>query len=186
MKISQTLPATRIARGALPVLITLMLAWMAPVTAEAGEFALGFDVGYTDFDSEVADDTDLRADFRISYFFNDLFELEGELVRATAILDTELEAFLLNGVFNFGTDKPFVPYVLVGFGSARLGYTHWFSESVDDSGLAYQAAIGGRYYFGSDQDFGLRVELSALSEDTFDESKLHPSLVAGLTWKFGS
>ncbi|MCP4654883.1 MAG: porin family protein [bacterium] len=174
------------AHNLLALVPILTLAFMTATPVEAGEFALGFDVGYTDFDSEVASDSDFRADFRASYFFNDKFELEGQFLRATAILDTELTVYCLNGVFNFRTDTAFVPYVLVGVGTANLASSPLFGISVDDDGVAYQGAIGVRYYFGSAQSFGLRGELSALSEDTFDESSTHTSLVAGLTWKLGS
>ena len=154
----------------------------------AGQGELGFDLGFTDFDSEVSRDDGGRATFRGGYFFTDLFELEGELaasgVNDDAGVDIALTTLTVNAVLNFRAGDNVVLYALGGFGTARLTYD-FGPFSIDDDGAAWQLAVGSRFFFGSAKRVAVRVELSFLTENTFDESSNHASLTGGFTWRLG-
>ena len=125
---------------------------------------------------------------RGGYYFNPRFALEGQLTRAVGIFDSTLDTLMVNAVFELRPGQAFAPYLLVGAGAARLEDYQFLSSdpSVSSDGAAFQAAVGGRYYFGEDRRMGVQVELSRLEENTdvFDREG-HTSLTAGMTWKLG-
>jgi hypothetical protein len=176
--------------------IACFAAFLAGPTAQnaaaqigAGDFEAGFDVGATRIDKELTGDNgaDLRVDARAGRFATDRFEIELQAARANAALDATLDSVLANGVFNFPISGTVVvvPYVLVGIGNAHLDAGGLFEGDVTGSGLAYQAAVGSRFFFGRDSRMGARVELSTLFEDALDETHQHTSLTAGLLWRIG-
>lgn len=162
-----------------------------------GHGELGFDLGFSDFDSRVADESGGRVGIRGGYQFTPVFGFEGQLFvqRADGIAnayvadadDVRLGAGMMNFVFSLPSRSTVVPYVLVGAGRANTEFDPGiFENGVDDSGLAWQAAAGAKLYFRSAGRVALRVEASRLRENTFSEWKTHYGLTAGLTWKLGS
>lgn len=169
--------------------VALALA-LTPCLAGVGEGQgeLGFDLGYTDFDSDVSRDDGGRVTFRGGYFFSDLFELEGELAASVAEdagVDVALTTFTVNAVLNFRAGDDVVLYFLGGIGTARLTYDLG-AFSIDDDGIARQLAFGSRFFFGSAKRVAVRVEVAFLTENTFDESSNHTSLTGGFTWRLGA
>ena len=163
---------------------------LADLSATNGE--LGFDIGYGKFDSDVSDKGAARFNFRGGYCFTKLFELEGEGVgmgsEDTGFPDvtTSLGVDFVNAVFNFHpANREIVPYVLAGVGYATLSVDLDPGPDADDSGLAWQIAGGSRFFFGDKHRVAVRVELSAIEEDTFDQSSTHVSLTGGFTWRIG-
>lgn len=156
---------------------------------QAGDFELGFGVGGTRFDDSFGgEDADYRTELRGGYFLNDVVELELQAARSVGVLDLSLDTALLNAVFNLrpAGSGIVVPYVLVGAGGARIENLSIFSEEdEEETGLAYQAAIGSRFFFGQDARMAFRVELSTTFEDTLDETNRHTSLTGGLLWRIG-
>ena len=176
--------------------ITLCLALVCAPPAQAGLDAkngeLGFDLGYAHFDPNVSDKGAARFNFRGGYCFTKLFELEGEGVgiasEDTGAVDvmTTLGIDFVNGVFNFHpSNKGIVPYVLVGIGAATLTFDLDPGPKVDDNGVAYQIAGGSRFFFGMKKRVAVRVELSVINENTFDETSTHYSVTGGFTWRLG-
>lgn len=162
----------------------------------AGYGELGFDVGFVDFDSRVADESGGRLAFRGGYQFTPVFGFEGQIFaqRADGIVnayvndadDVTMGVGMMNFVFSVPTRSNAVPYVLVGAGRANTEFDPGlFENGTDDSGLAWQAAAGAKLFFGSNRRTALRVEVSRLREDTFSEWKTHYALTAGLTWRLG-
>jgi opacity protein-like surface antigen len=163
----------------------------APIDAGIGKGngEIGFDFGFAQVDDEITDDSGGRFSFRGGYFFSDLFQLEGQ---STAIIVSEVEGtnvditlsmFFVNAVFNFRPNEQLVPYALAGFGSANLEFSN--GASIDDDSGAWQVAVGSRFFFGKSRRPSVRVELSYLSEDTFDESSSHVTAVVGFSWRLG-
>lgn len=148
-----------------------------------------WDIGFGFGSAGVGNDSDLelRAEFRTAYRFTDHFGLEGEIVRARAVLDSSLDAFLVNGVFELRPGRAVEPYVLGGLGAARLeDYELFSSTSTSNDGAAFQVAVGTRVFFGQAKRVGARMELSSLWEatDVFGTGQ-HTSLTAGMTWRLG-
>jgi len=56
---------------------------------------------------------------------------------------------------------------------------------VDDTGTGWQIAGGSRFFFGGTKRVAVRVELSIVGENTFDENSTHYSATAGFTWRIG-
>lgn len=179
------------------LLLTVLLAVAGPAHAgiKAGNGEVGFDLGLTNFDSEVSDDTGAYFDARGGYHFTDWFELEGQISGSTSTeespfgdTDVTLATFMLNGVFNFHPAPEIVPYVLFGLGQANLELetpSGFGTFSIDDDGSAWQIAGGARFFVGRAKKMAVRVELSRLTEKTFDESSSHTTFLAGLTWRLG-
>ena len=166
-----------------PILLLLVSAPAA--WAQAGSFEFGVGGGVTELDDNVGGEREFRAEVRGGYFITDHFQLEGQLLRVTSVFDLSLTAYMINGVFHFGTDQGIVPYVLVGAGVADLGFSGFpFNSSVDDQGTALQAAVGTRFFLG-DTGRSVRLELSTLREDSFDEDSNYLSFTAGFNWRFG-
>lgn len=167
--------------------LTLFLLAAATPAAwgQAGSFELGINGGLIEFDDNVGGEREFRFDVRGGYFFNDHFQLEGQAIRATSIFDLDLEVFMVNAVFHFGGNERFTPYALVGAGIANLEFSQgFFRRSVDDSGTALQAALGARFYVGNGGN-SIRIEVSALNEETFDDDATNISLTGGFSWRFG-
>lgn len=161
-----------------------------PARAAAGQRSgeIGADVGYTDFDSDVTTESGTDFALRGGYNFTKLFEIEGQLAQSSASdsgADISMNTMMVNAVFNFHAKDTIIPYVLGGLGQANLEFDTPLGN-VDDSAGAYQLAFGTRFFFGESQRAGLRVELSTLSEKTFDETSRHSGLNVGFTWKLGS
>src|SRR5215510_11454356 len=176
---------------ALGALVILAVVRPASAGVGKGNGEIGFDFGVTDFDKKVSSETGGRFVFRGGYHFTDLFQLEGQdggsATRETIAgrdVDISVSTFLVDGVFNFHPKKEtIIPYVLIGAGGA---YTKFEDGSkVDDSGFAYELAAGSRFFFGKKDQVAVRVEISALWEDTFDETSTHTSLTTGFTWRLG-
>lgn len=169
--------------------VALVLA-SAPATAAAGNLDLGVGLGLMDIDHKTRSwgGEDARAELRLGYFINDQLELEAQVMVRTpdSIFDNHFDkALMLNGIYYFLSHQQSQPYLLLGIGRIDMsGPGSWFSCGNDDEVLGYQAAIGARFYPSSER-FSIRVELSAISEDTFDERSLHVSLVGGVAWRFG-
>src|SRR5438445_680954 len=160
----------------------LVLAASAPATAGvgSGNGELGFDLGWTDFDSSVTNATGGRAVFRGGYHITDLFELEGHIGCSAATdtslgfdVDIALCTSLVDAVFNFrNRSGNIVPYVLGGIGSAR-SEEKALGLSVTSDASAYQFAAGIRFFVGSNKKMAWRVEASSLTETTSDITSTH-------------
>ncbi len=178
-------------------LVTIAMPATAALAAEpAGYGELGFDVGFADLDSRLANESGGRAAFRGGYQFTPVFGFEGQLFALYAdgienaydpgADEVTLGVGMMNFVLSVPTRSNVVPYVLVGAGRARAEYdAGWFENGVDDSGLAWQAAAGAKLYFRPARRMALRVEVSRLREDTFEDWKTHYGFTAGLTWRLG-
>lgn len=161
---------------------------------EAGNWELGFGIGATRFDKSVDanQDEEVRKELRGGYFLTDRFELEAQISRADAVLGATFDAGMVNAVYNFtdfaGTGAA-VPYVLVGAGLARLEDIPFLweqKEGIEEEGLAVQAGIGTRIFFGQSRRVAARLEASILSEELLDERAEHLSATAGLVWRIGN
>ncbi len=163
---------------------------LAGVGAGDGEF--GFDFGVTRFDSNVSDNRGERFALRGGYHFTKHFELEGQYAASdvTEIFAgvqraVTLSTLSVGGLFGFPSRSGHVvPYLLAGAGVANLRFRA-SGSSDNDSGVAYQAAGGCRFFFGSGRRVAARVEALALRESTFGQASKHESLVVGLTWRLG-
>ena len=174
--------------------LAVVLLWVSPVPAGigAGNGEIGFDFGFTNYDSNTSEDDAGHLPFRGGYFMTDLFQIEGELAASVARtetpqgdIDTILRTILVNMVFNFHPSDHIVPYVLGGIGHANLEFDG-FGQSIDDDSFAYQIAGGSRFFFGKKKRVAVRVELGFLGEETFNASSTHTSLTAGFTWRIGA
>lgn len=169
---------------------TIALLSTAPARAQlqAGDWELGFGLGATRFDTGSGEEEERRSEIRGGYFLTDRFELEAQVSRADALFDATLDTAMVNVVFNFGPHGPAIPYVLAGVGGARIQDAPFFweegAEEVDEEGLAVQAGLGTRIFFGSSR-VAARLEASILSEELLDERREHLSLTAGLLWRIG-
>jgi len=182
---------------ALILLSCLLATLVSPAAAGIGQGngEIGFGFGFMDFDSNINAETGGRFSIRGGYHFTNLFQLEGQILSANvtdfqtpgySFQNTSMGAFLVNGVFNFQTSKVTVPYVLAGVG--RVGVLDVATDSgvgFDEDGPAFQAAGGVRLFFGKSKRTAVRLELSLLHENTFDESSTHTSLTVGFTWRLG-
>jgi opacity protein-like surface antigen len=173
-------------------IVALLVATPAVADLNAKNGELGIDFGYTHLDSNVSDSAGGRFNFRGGYCFTKLFELEGQGVgignEDTGVVDvtTSLGIDFANAVFNFHPSKrEIVPYVLVGIGYAVMTIDLDPGPKDDDHGFAYQFAGGSRFFFGDKKRVAVRVELSVITEDTFDETSTHVSLTGGFTWRLG-
>jgi opacity protein-like surface antigen len=154
-----------------------------------GNGEIGFDFGFAQLDDEVSGDSGGRFSIRGGYFFTDLFQLEGQSAAIVVSeaegtnIDISLSTFFINAVFNFHPSDQLVPYALVGYGTANLEFSN--GGSIDDNSGAWQVAAGTRFFIGKSKRASVRVDLSYMSEETFDESPSHFSAVGGLSWRLG-
>jgi hypothetical protein len=107
---------------ALAVLATLILAFVAtpPALAQKGSFELSLGAGLTTLDDKLGGDTGGSLDFRVGYFVTDWLVLELQSAHASTILEGSFSAHTLNAVYHFEVEGDFVPYVLVGAGTADV------------------------------------------------------------------
>jgi len=169
-------------------LMLVLVALVFALPAKAGSGEIGADFGHTSFDSDVSSESGTQYGLRGGWHFTKLFELEGQWQDASAsddFADVSLNTMMVNAVFNFHPTDRIVPYCLGGIGQAKLEFDTPFG-SVDDSGNAYQIAVGSRFLFGQAKKAGLRVELSSVSEDSFEETTTSTNLNVGFTWQLGS
>ena len=173
--------------------LALMVSSPALASLGKGNSEVGVDLGMTQFDDNTFDNTGLTMGVRGGYHFTDLFELEGQIASTSADdqvggIDVDLNArsLFVNGVFNFHPTQNIIPYVLVGLGSTDVEVDISGLGKVDDSATATQAGFGSRFFFGQNKKVGVRVEVSFLNEDTFDESSTHTNILGSLTWKLGA
>jgi opacity protein-like surface antigen len=169
------------------VLLALLLAAPAGAGIGRGNGEIGFDMGATWFDSNTADDTGFRFVIRGGYHFTNLFQLEGQSA-ASAVdqdrVDVMLSTLMVNTLFNFHPSPHVVPYFYAGIGMATVDVDTPLGDD-DDSGFAYQLGGGSRFFFGKSKRAAVRVDLSALGEDTWEESSIHWNLTVGFAWRLG-
>jgi opacity protein-like surface antigen len=169
--------------------ILAVAALVAVMPAKAGSGEIGADFGRTNFDSSITSESGTEYAVRGGWHFTKLFELEGQYGDSSAsddvIGDITMNSMMVNAVFNFHPTNWAVPYCLGGVGQAKLAVDTPFGN-VDDTGSAYQFAVGSRFLFGATKKAGLRVELSSMSEDSFDETSTHTNFNVGFTWQLGS
>ena len=145
-----------------------------------GKGAIGVDLGVSDFESEITEETDTayRLAFRGGYRLTRRFELEGDL--AVALSDDGsacLATLLVDGVLGFRAGKGVQPYMLAGIGPANLDL-----DGDDDTGFAWKAGTGMRLYPGRERKVAMRLEVAAVSDRTFGASHLSKNLLLGVTW----
>jgi opacity protein-like surface antigen len=187
MNVSQEIGTRSLAKIWRLLLALAVLCLAAPAWSEiyAGSGELGIDVGLTSFDDDIVDDTSFRFNIRGGYYFSPFFELEGQYVQISADeddTDVTLEALFVNAVFNFRPHDSYTWYTLIGIGTANVDAESAFVDADDDS-LAFQSAVGIRFFLSKNLD--ARIEFSGMTEDTFNDSSQHFSLVGGLSWTFG-
>jgi hypothetical protein len=68
----------------------------------------------------------------------------------------------------------------IGQGNGEIGVGY------DEDGPAFQAEGGVRLFFDQSKRAAVRIELSLLRENTFDESSTHTRPTVGFTWRLGS
>lgn len=168
----------------LAVALLALLAVPAAADLTAGNGEVGIELGFTELDFDD-DSTEFRWGVRGGYLFNQVFELEGQLWSTDGDVggfDVTFNALFVNAVFNthFREKRSIVPYGLIGLG-ALDAEIDGAGVKVDDTSLAAQLGAGSRFFVS--RNLALRLELSMLFEDTFDDSAEHLSLVVGLTWR---
>ena len=156
-------------------LAVLLLATPALAAPRPGGGEIGFDIGFTDFDSDFPSSGVVRFDVRAGWQASRLLQLEGQLGIADDN-DVELTTGFINAVINFYKGDRTVPYILFGVGGARTDI-----GIADDTGVAGQFAAGVRAY-GREGKMGIRLELGTMWEDTFEQGWTHVNLVGGLTF----
>lgn len=172
--------------------LTLAIAGAAPAAARekpaiaAGDWEIGFGVGGAELDSQVSDGTDRRTELRGGYFLSDHLELELQAARTDATLDATVDQLFANAAWHFAPGRAAVPYLLVGVGQARIADLSIFGPGEGtEAGLAWQAAVGSRFYFGAERRVAARLELSASFDDALPETDRHVGLTGGLVWRIG-
>jgi opacity protein-like surface antigen len=177
----------------LTVAFVALFAFSVPALAGIGQGngEVGFDYGSTDYDSDTGLDSSDSLSLRGGYFMTNLFQIEGQYQTADSTtddlgvdVDASTDILMVNGVFNFHPKKDITPYVLAGVGRADVSVdTVGFSES--DSGMAYQIGAGSRFFFGKSKRAAFRIDLSRISQDTFEESTTNTTFAGGFTWRIG-
>ena len=177
----------------LTVAFVALIACSMPALADVGKGngEVGFDYGSTDYDSDTGLDSSDSLSIRGGYHMTNLFQVEGQYMTADATtedlgtdVDASTDILMVNGVFNFHPKKEITPYVLVGMGRADVSVEST-GFSADDSGMAYQIGAGSRFFFGKNKRAAFRVDLSRISQDTFDEDTTNTTFAGGFTWRLG-
>ena len=162
-------------------------------TSQSNSGEIGFGIGQTDVGGEnTGTDSTQYLGLRGGYEFNPNIELEGQLSSSSGDgeisginVDTTMRLLMVNGLYNFRpSKKEIVPYVMAGFGRADVE-VEAAGQSVDDSSTAFQVGGGTRIFFGKNKRTAVRMDLSLVRNDTFDESSTDKTITAGLTWKLG-
>ena len=163
----------------------------ASSTGNGGE--LGFGIGQSNVSSDTTGvDTAQFLGVRGGYDLNQMFEVEGQFSSSSengeiagTDVDTTMRVLMVNGLYNFRpAKKEIVPYVMAGIGRADVT-VEAAGSSVDDSSMAFQIGGGTRIFFGQTKRTAVRMDLSILRNDNFDDSSTNPTLTAGLTWRLG-
>ncbi|MEM9553504.1 MAG: outer membrane beta-barrel protein [Acidobacteriota bacterium] len=166
--------------------LALILLTAVSASAQRGSFELTAGAGSMSLDDKLGDDSGLALDLRVGYFVTDRVEIEIQRSSASSILEGSFDATTLNAVYHFESSRLIVPYVVGGVGLVYVEIDdQLFGPPLDDDGTALRAAIGGRIRLGDSQRASLRVELTALHEDTFDEDSTHLGLTTSFAWRFG-
>lgn len=177
----------------LSVAMVAFFALTVPALAgiDEGNGEVGFDYGNTDYDSNTGMDTSDSLSLRGGYFMSRMFEIEGQYINAddsTNVLgtsiSTDMNLLMVNGVFNFHPREEIIPYFRVGVGRADLEVSSPI-VTADDSSMAYQFGGGSRFFFGKAKRAAFRVDLSWVTEDTFDQSSTHTTFAGGFSWRLG-
>jgi opacity protein-like surface antigen len=176
---------------AVAVCMVLGLATPALAGMSEGDAELGVGYGSTDVDSDVGVDSMDHFTIRGGRLLNRMFELEGQFASAsddqTVLgigIDTKMNLYMVNGIWNFRPDHDVTPYFLVGMGLANVE-VEVAGLSVDDSGVAYQVGGGSRFFFGESKRAAFRLDVALVSEESFDDSSTHTNITGGFTWKLG-
>ena len=178
----------------LSVVMVACFALVMPALAgiDEGNGEIGFDYGNTDYDNNTGMDSSDSLSLRGGYFMTRMFEVEGQFVNADdstttfgTTVNTDMNLLMVNGVFNFHPREEITPYFRVGLGRADLQVSTPLVGSVDDSSMAYQMGGGSRFFFGKSKRTAFRVDLSWVTEDTFDQSSTHTTFAGGFTWRLG-
>ncbi len=160
-------------------------------TGTGGE--LGFGIGQADVSQDTTGvDSAQFLGIRGGYDLNQAFEVEGQFSSSSESgqisgtdVDTTMRVLMVNGVYNFRpAKKEIVPYVLAGIGRADVEVKA-AGSSADDSSMAYQVGGGTRIFFGKTKRTAVRMDLSLLRNETFNDSSTDRTLSAGLTWRLG-
>lgn len=176
---------TKMINGASLAIALLLLLAATPATAQKGSFEIGVGAGLTDLGNKLGDDMGLSLDLRAGYFVTDRFELEVQNTQASTILEGAFTANTLNAVYHFGDMEGHTSYVLIGAGTADAELDDLFSQSPEDDGTALRAAVGARSWLGEQNRASVRLEISALFEDSFGQDSTHISLTCNFGWRFG-
>lgn len=177
--------------AALTLVALFLLCAAAPASAQLADrrWELGFAVGSANIESSSEEfDLDFRSELRGALTVSRHLQLEAQLMRADALLDASLNAALGNVVINFRPQQRVSPYALAGLGYSELEDIDFLGlgPDRDEDGLAYQAAVGSRFFVGDEGRMAIRLELSSLwlNDIPFSQDRF-TSLTAGLTWSFG-
>jgi outer membrane protein with beta-barrel domain len=175
------------------VALVALCAFAVPAHADInkGNGEVGVDYGNTQYDSDTNLNSSDSLSLRGGYMVTRLFQVEGQYMSADSKAEdlgittkASTDVMMVNGVFNFHPKKEITPYVLVGYGRADVSVDQ-AGLSSSDSGKAYQLAAGSRFYFGKSQRAALRVDLSRVTQDTFDENTTNTTFAGGFSWRIG-
>ena len=164
----------------------LALLAATPAAAQKGGFDIGVGLGLVTLDDKLGNDTGSDLALRVGYFVTDRFELELRSSEAYSIVGGGFSAHTLSTVYHFAQMDGVVPFVLLGAGMADAEVDGIFREPIGDEGTALRAAFGTRFRFGEEKRASVRVELSFLNEDSFDEGATHAALTATTSWRLGA
>jgi len=136
----------------------------------SAEFDIGYaataSVGYSWFFPESI--ADLRVELEGSYRHNDLDQIAG--LSATGKLRTY--SAMLNGIFDFRTTWPVVPYVGGGLGATQLRYqddgANGFFPSIDDHDTVFAFQVMGGLNFDISDNLSIGAEYRFLETEAFE------------------
>lgn len=162
-----------------------LIAGLVPsAEAKEGDVALGFDVGGTSFDEELADETEVRFSIRGRYMVTDRFGLELEGSRTSNGLSPSLDTLVLQAYIPFDTGSRFTPFVVAGAGYAELERGGLFGDE-RHTGAVTQVGGGVIIGLGDSNRVGLRLEGGALAEELEEDVRVHSRVLVGLQFRLG-
>ena len=157
-----------------------------------GNSEVGVDYGSTSYDSNTGLDSSDSIALRGGYFLTDLFQIEGQFASSDANskdfgadVKASTDLMMVNGVFNFMTEKTITPYALVGLGQAKVSVDQTGLQSTNDSGTAYQIGAGSRFFFGKAKRAAFRLDVSRVTQDNFNEKSTNTTVAGGFSWRLG-
>jgi opacity protein-like surface antigen len=168
------------------VTLTLVFAAAPPASAAQGSFELALGGGLKTLDDKLGGDAGWGLDFRVGYFVTDRFAIELQSAYASTILEGSFAAHTLNAVYHFEIEGDFVPYVLVGAGTADVQVDALFTAPTEEDDTAFRAAVGGRFEIGQQGRAFTRAEISLLNEGTFDRDSSHFAFSVLWGWNFAN